>query len=124
MRAETAVGKVRLNYDVGDEAHALDCEARLALRRDKSMPRLEQIKAQFKAQKTEVLPESPSVNAKQSGAGRNRIGIRQTLEGIDASRDMREAKVRGWIDHAIRISPREKSTGFDRRADRALELVH
>ena len=59
LRAHTAVAMVRLLYDVEDEARGLDSEARLALRRQKSVPRLEQIKTWFEAQKVEVLPKSP-----------------------------------------------------------------
>jgi hypothetical protein len=50
---------VRLLYDVEDEARELDSDRRLALRREKPAPRLEQIKAWFEAQKVEVLPKSP-----------------------------------------------------------------
>ena len=59
LRAHTAVAMIRLLYDVENEARGMDSEARLALRREKSVPRLEQIKAWFEAQKVEVLPKSP-----------------------------------------------------------------
>jgi len=59
LRAHTAVAMVRLLYDVEDEARGLDSDGRLALRREKSVPRLEQIKTWFEAQKVEVLPKSP-----------------------------------------------------------------
>ena len=59
LRAHTAVAMVRLLYDIEDEACELDSAARLALRREKSVPRLEQIKTWFEAQKVEVLPKSP-----------------------------------------------------------------
>ena len=59
LRAHTAVAMIRLLYDVEDEARELDAESRLALRREQSVPRLEQMKTWFEAQRAEVLPKSP-----------------------------------------------------------------
>jgi transposase len=59
LRAHTAVAMIRLLYDVEAEARELDAAARLALRREKSVPRLEQIKTWLEAQRVEVLPKSP-----------------------------------------------------------------
>jgi hypothetical protein len=58
-RAYTAVAMIRLLYDIEAEAKDLEAEARRALRQEKSLPRLEQIKAWLDEQEFEVLPKSP-----------------------------------------------------------------
>lgn len=59
QRAYSAVAMIRLLYDVENEARDLDAEARCALRQEKSLPRLGQIKTWSEKQKPEVLPKSP-----------------------------------------------------------------
>ncbi len=50
---------IKLLYEVEREAQAFDAESRRALRREKSLPRLEQIKAWLEEQRPQVLPRSP-----------------------------------------------------------------
>jgi transposase len=59
MRSHTAAAMIRLLYEVEAEARDLDAASRCALRREKSLPRLEQIKTWFETQRTDVLPKSP-----------------------------------------------------------------
>jgi hypothetical protein len=80
LRAHTAVARVRLLYDVEDEACGLHSEARLALRREKSVPRLEQIQAWFEAQKVEVLPKSPMGQAMDYGLSNGAALLRYTSD--------------------------------------------
>lgn len=65
LRAHTAVAMIKLLYEVEKEAKDLDAEARLALRQEKSVPRLAQIKAWLEENQGQVLPKSPMGEAIQ-----------------------------------------------------------
>jgi transposase len=61
LRSHTAVALIKLLYEVEREAKDLDDQARRALRQEKSVPRLAQIKEWLEAQQAsgQVLPKSP-----------------------------------------------------------------
>jgi hypothetical protein len=59
VRAHAAAAMIRLLYEVEAAARDLDAASRCAMRRQRSVPRLEQLKTWLEAQKVEVLPKSP-----------------------------------------------------------------
>jgi transposase len=65
MRSMVMLAYIRLLYDVEREARdrALDSAGRLSLRREKSVPILEDIEAYLKREKNQVLPKSPEGQA-------------------------------------------------------------
>ena len=63
LRSHTTVAMIKLLYEVEVEAKPLSSEARRALRQEKSVPILGQIKTWLDQQKDQVLPKSPMSQA-------------------------------------------------------------
>src|SRR5262249_31011537 len=59
VRAHQALGFIKKLYEVEEEAHGLDVEARKALRLERAKPILDDIEAWLHSQKPLVLPKSP-----------------------------------------------------------------
>ena len=59
LRAHGAAAMIRVLYEIEKEGRELDATARLALRRERSVPQLNQFHAWLEAQQSEVLPKSP-----------------------------------------------------------------
>jgi hypothetical protein len=112
MRAKAALAYIRLLYDVEDQAKELPPDQRAALRREKSLPRLQEFRAWLESRQAAkggpVLPKSPMGAAITYAFNQWDALCVYTTDGdlaIDnnaSERALRRIAVgRGYVDHAV-----------------------
>ena len=98
MRSMVMLAYIRLLYDVEREARdrALDSDGRMALRKERSVPILEDIEAYLTRERTEVLPKSPMGGAIGYALGNWQALVRYCEDGdLDIDNNGAERALRG-----------------------------
>ncbi len=94
LRSEYAMEKIRQLYTIEREAEEMDAEQRKALRQEKSVPVLQELKTWMMTQLNEVLPKSPIGKAIQYTLGLWDRLERYTHDGIWL--------IDNWVENSIR----------------------